>query len=70
MFGFLKRLLASRGGNIKNNNVSLGDDDYIMRGPTIDWSDEQDPIRRYILSPTGTTPPKPRSATEKEYRGQ
>jgi hypothetical protein len=68
MFGFLKRLFASRGGKIQNNNATL-DDDYIMRGPTIDWSNENDPIRRYILNPTGKTPPPPRSATEREYRG-
>ena len=57
MFRFVKRLFARRGPTISNNNASLGDDiDYDMRGPTIDRSNEQDPIRRYILNPTGDPP--------------
>ncbi len=74
MFRFVKRLFARRGPTISNNNASLGDDiDYDMRGPTIDWSNEQDPIRRYILNPTGDPAkrPRPRSETERDmYQGR
>jgi hypothetical protein len=70
MLRFLKRLLAARGKIIPTNSAAMGDDDdIVMHGPTINWNDERDPIRRYVLNPTGKTPPPPRSVTERDmYR--